>query len=382
MTPPLPPAARHGFNKTTHRYAFIDALRGWAILGVLMVHCCIALPPENGLLLWAMQQGSKGVQLFFIISALTLSTAWTTAHANERHAKPAFFVRRFFRIAPMFYLAIILYIPLNGLSATYWAPNGIGWWSILMTTLFIHGLHPESINAVVPGGWSIAVEVIFYLCFPLLIRHIQSLGKAILFVLISFIVYVANQKVMPALFSYPAKQQYIVQNFTELNFLSQLPIFAMGMACFLSIKINSGNSIPKSMIMFFGASSLLAYFFAKTPATLWAGCAFSICTIFLASNPTGMFVNRFTATLGKLSYSIYLTHFAILIFLGRSGVRQQLGHGDAASIAYFALVTLASIALATVTYKVVEKPGIALGQRIIDKFFGAQVSDIHLQHSE
>jgi peptidoglycan/LPS O-acetylase OafA/YrhL len=371
MTPQPPQAACHDFTKTAHRQAFIDSLRGWAILGVLMVHCCIALPPQNWLLWWFMQQGSKGVQLFFIISALTLSTSWTTAHVNEHHVKPAFFIRRFFRIAPMFYLAIILYIFLNGLSATYWAPNGIQWWSILMTTLFIHGLHPESINAVVPGGWSIAVEVIFYTWFPFLIQHIQSLGKATFFLLISFIICVANQEIIPVLFSCTTKQHYIIKNFTELNFLNQLPIFAMGMICHISIKRKSNNS---HTIMLFGAFSLLVYFFAKTPATLWAGCAFSICTIFLASTPVWMCVNRFMTTLGKLSYSIYLIHFAVLTILGQSGVRQQFGHGNAASIGYFALVTLASAALATVSYNIIEKPGIALGQRIIDKFFGAQGS--------
>ena len=36
----------------------------------------------------------------------------------------------------------------------------------LSTAFFLHGLHPEAINSVIPGGWSIAVEMTFYLFFP------------------------------------------------------------------------------------------------------------------------------------------------------------------------------------------------------------------------
>ena len=50
------------------KYKYIDALRGVAILLVIMVHCSnrFDLPP---LINQLMQIGPKGVQLFFIISA-------------------------------------------------------------------------------------------------------------------------------------------------------------------------------------------------------------------------------------------------------------------------------------------------------------------------
>ena len=54
----------------TH-YKYIDALRGWAILGVIIVHSSqnFELPSILSRLSAA---GARGVQLFFVVSALTL----------------------------------------------------------------------------------------------------------------------------------------------------------------------------------------------------------------------------------------------------------------------------------------------------------------------
>ena len=68
----------------------------------------------------------------------------------------------------MFYLGMIAYLLYSGMSNERWAPNGVAWWHVLLTALFLHGWHPETINTVVPGGWSIAVEMSFYLFVPLL----------------------------------------------------------------------------------------------------------------------------------------------------------------------------------------------------------------------
>jgi hypothetical protein len=56
----------------TKHLAYIDALRGYAILGVIGVHAS----QSGAELAWPLQlladQGARGVQLFFVVSALTL----------------------------------------------------------------------------------------------------------------------------------------------------------------------------------------------------------------------------------------------------------------------------------------------------------------------
>lgn len=126
------------------KYEFIDALRGYAILGVLMVHSAQSVRPNHAFLRSAMAQGSLGVQLFYIASALTLCLSWRFRSTQEGHPTRDFYIRRFFRIAPMFYLAIVLYVLLNGLAPQYWAPNGIKWWFV-GADRFFHALRVSNI---------------------------------------------------------------------------------------------------------------------------------------------------------------------------------------------------------------------------------------------
>ena len=59
-----------------------------------------------------------------------------------------------------------------------WAPNGVEWYYVPLTALFLNGYHPEMVTSVVPGGWSIVVEMTFYLVLPLLATAIRSLPHA------------------------------------------------------------------------------------------------------------------------------------------------------------------------------------------------------------
>ena len=112
----------------TPKYDYIDALRGFAILGVLMVHSAQAVAPVHELLGQFMFSGVRGVQLFYIASAVTLCMSWRHRSALEAAPLRNFFLRRFFRIAPMFYIAIVFYACLYGMAPRYWAPNGLEWW--------------------------------------------------------------------------------------------------------------------------------------------------------------------------------------------------------------------------------------------------------------
>ena len=331
------------------KYDFIDALRGIAILGVILVHSSQSVAPTNTILLWFMGEGARGVQLFYVASALTLCMSWVARSSHEAFPIRNFYIRRFFRIAPMFYIAILSYILIHGFFPSYWAPNGIKWWFVPITAAFLHGFHPETINSVVPGGWSIAVEMSFYLILPFLLPHINSIKSGAFFFAITIVLSGLNVLIVPHIFSYPESHQYLLKSFSFLNFLGQLPVFIIGILGYLILR----EQYPRKLIAIFCGplfivlllaflypifnyqSNLIADKLFKTLHHFIAGGLFCTFAILLANWPTRLLVNKITTTLGKLSFSMYLTHFAILTYLSRLEFSDLFPKSNLASILHF-----------------------------------------------
>lgn len=142
---------------------FIDALRGIAILGVILTHCGQWCHPDSATIRLICGAGARGVQLFFVMSAFTLYRSHVLRQEKSKYGIAKFFARRTFRVAPLFWMAIPFYLAVNGTAPNHNCPDGIGPRQILLTVTFLHGWFPDTVNSVVPGGWSIAAEMTFYL---------------------------------------------------------------------------------------------------------------------------------------------------------------------------------------------------------------------------
>lgn len=386
------------------KYDFIDALRGLAILGIIFTHSTLSVKPTNEALLKLAREGMTGVQLFFIVSALTICMSWAYRRDTEIFTTRNFFIRRFFRIAPMFYFAILLYIFVNGVSPTQWAPNGIQWWFFPITALFLHGFHPETITSVVPGGWVIAVQMSFYFIVPFLLPHIKSIKSCIIFFLISLVLYKLNFILVQHLFVYPESQRHLLYSFSYFNFLSQLPVFIIGILTYLIFQKNySARSIAiVCSILFFILGFLFLYplpqisvflppynhmvillhlprrivILSSFPHHIIAGALFAVFTLLLANCSTRLLINRFTIMLGKLSFSIYLIHFAVLTYFSTLGFSSLFPETNIASFLHFFCVVFVSAFLSFFLYKYIEQPGIALGRRLITKLEARKKSNV------
>src|SRR3569833_4791569 len=102
-----------------------------------------------------------------MISAFTLCYSYNHRSAIDKSPLLSFYTRRFFRIAPLFYLAVIYYLWQDGFGPRYWlgdAPN-ITPANIAGNFVFLHSLNPYWINSIVPGGWSVFFVVFFFVFF-------------------------------------------------------------------------------------------------------------------------------------------------------------------------------------------------------------------------
>lgn len=358
-------------RRETTKYPWIDVLRGVAILGVIAVHAYEHTDGLRGPIGLFLSFGQMGVQLFFVASAITL--CMSISNRAERHPVLSFYVRRYFRIAPLYYLGIILYalvsIPNNymhghGLDtdSAYNLPN------IAANVLFIHGFYPPGNNNVVPGGWSIATEMSFYAVFPLLFAifvHIEKKREAVGGLIIALCG--AVELTMGSLTGlWPTNL-----SFEYLSLLNQLPVFVIGMMAYYRLEKAPEKILPAAIV---GTLSLLAaialwkwqsharmtFFFIP----MLFACAFSASALVL-----GRISIRYPdilVSIGKNSYSIYILHVALL-FLTDWGL--ILLHAHLPSVVEFLLRFLFILGFAYVgariTEQQIERRGIGLGSKIV-----------------
>lgn len=361
-------------------------MRGLAILAVILVHAQGGVGAESPWLQRSMAAGARGVQLFYVASALTLCLSWAVRATRESSPLRNFYLRRLFRIVPMFYIAIAAYVALYGLAPRYYAPDGVRWFHVPLTAAFLHGYHPETITSVVPGGWSIAVEMTFYLFFPVLIVFSRRLFSLLLLLAGSLVMAWGAARLAYAVFgnAYPEEQRYLVDTLSELNFLSQLPVFVFGITAYWLMQ----HRRARNGVIVGGALAFLGWCAAALISGAWViydvwsspivmGAVFAVFALALERWPVAVFVNPLTTWIGKLSFSMYLSHFAVIDAFAAAGVSARFGSGDGAALLHYACVAAATAGVSWLCYRWIERPGIAAGRRLI-----ARLEQQTLLHAE
>ena len=286
----------------TQRNQSLDLLRGVAILLVVLVHCqgeSRGVVP--GLTWFANEYGRLGVQLFFIVSGYTMML--TFGDRLDLAAARSFYIRRVFRIAPLFWLAIVFYMLVTrGRGITNFAPDGVGVSDVLLTFFFLHWSSVTAYNSVVPGGWSIAVEMQFYLLFPLLVYLFRRRNGAMLcYALIALVSVIGQFVVEPYLIprlaaSLPASQAYLAEDVVTSWLPRQAICFGFGILLYDYIELKNRPT--------FGALFLVGASLMSPEVALLAAFAFGV----LISNVSLSWMT----VLGRHSYAIYLAHFAVM----------------------------------------------------------------------
>lgn len=349
-------------------FGYIDALRGYAILMVIAVHTSEAFADLPSWLSKILAQGARGVQLFFVVSALTLSMSWVARHEGA----PEFYARRFFRIAPMFWIAIVIFLWIDGTSSSIYAPAGIGFRHIAMTALFVHGFWPDTITSVVPGGWSVANEVIFYALFPLIVPPLLRARWRFLIIVAILAMALGPQlsRLDSLAYLLPTSAEGVSGIYFSLWFPRQLPCFIFGIMLyrFSTEQHPISAFFAKAICLLCVALMLLFPFLDGVKYALPLGLstsyaiAFSLLVFSLMNWRNSPLINQFAIWTGKISYSAYFLHFLILHFLPTLHVTGRTVVDIA--LAYI-MVVIVTVAFSSLTYLMIEKPIIRLGNALI-----------------
>ena len=351
---------------TCQRLAYIDSLRGIAAVGVLTIHSAFLSGHVNEYT----SLGQRGVQLFYIISALTLFLSLNGSPFLTPREWRDFYLRRFFRVAPLYYFAVAANCLYQKLGQGAAAPLGLPVADLAMGLTFVNGWNARTINSIAIGGWSVAVEATFYFILPVIYMLVTNLRGALWFFCASS---VATYSLSNAL----------ADNFEFLWFPIQLPVFAMGIVVyFLRQELESGicSSAAVSTRAAMRSWSLLCLM--ASAGFIWASWPTRDQTLFLSSvglsflvvafglHTWTIVVNPVTVYLGRISYSIYLTHFFVVFAI--DGLLPARGRGDfvtlAASVGSFFAIWCALLAgtvvVSTITYHTIEAPFIEWGRNM------------------
>jgi peptidoglycan/LPS O-acetylase OafA/YrhL len=267
-----------------------------------------------------------------------------------------FYVRRFWRIAPLFYVMMAYYV------LYFWLANGtlVSFRSLITSATFTFNLVPQQVTGFVFASWSIGVEMLFYAFFPVLILLVSSLTRAFLaFVAATFIVALWSDAFSDA--------TGVLRSFGSFSLVAHLHYFAAGMLAFFvwrEIRWTPRRHRAFTALAIFTLAGLmfmaspLHQALGKTVFTAAWACAF-IALILGLSFERASAPLRFASQLGEASFSLYLLHPAIIALMMQGGVYDWVYSVSPGNFSAYATSLAATLAvlfpLSMLTYEHIER---------------------------
>lgn len=343
----------------------IQFLRAIAALLVVFFH----LVPQFGqadfmlspLMSFFSQFGYAGVDVFFVISGYVI---WTSSQSNSKKSTAHFIYNRLTRIYlgywPYFLLtlAVVYLFASDKLNQA----NLIG--SFFLTEIGIHKL-------LIPIAWTLTYEMYFYLCFTVLMLLPKKILPMTIKLLMLFIVFIQGYHML-------FNDIYAHANFPYidfyLTFLTSPFCLEFLMGCWVAMFFEKRRikhlKIPlilATMVLITGLlyqqqyimpEGLLAQgYYLPQRVLFWGTASVLLVAAIIELNMRGIIImGRLAKLLGGASYSIYLSHLAILFLFSHFGFMAyfstQLKQPDLG----FLIIVISVIVYSVLHYLYIEKP--------------------------
>lgn len=357
-------------DPTPPRLDGVEALRAVAALMIVFYHL-VLLPSPNLALPYGMgvikERFGLGVPLFYALSGFVLAHGYL-GRLDSAGKVRSFYLRRLFRIAPLFYFMMLLWLVASQIK---WGSFRTSFPDLVLNLLFLFGLVPGKHESVVWAGWSIGVEMLFYLVFPLFTMIVATRTAGLLAWTIA--VWVGSV-------FYDTLTAMGVGSYAYLNLMTHLPNFLIGVLAFLiwrDFEFRKSKSL--GVVMFF-ATLMLAGFLAYSSGfqailahargvrldlygwgVVFMGLILSVCFW-----PNRFIVNPVTTYLGKISFSLYLWHPLLIVLLLDVFAfwRRYLQRDDLIFAACATSLLVLLVTVSTLSHRWIELPGIAYGKSL------------------
>lgn len=293
------------------------------------------------------------VSYFFILSGFVMMIAY----GNKKVIKPGrYFRNRLARIYPLYFLAIIIVFLLQVKT------KNVDILGLFLNVFMIQSWIPEKILSFNPPGWSLSVEILFYVIFPFVFNNFfreKTFQKNLLYI---FLFWIISQLLFHILlFSFEGDEFSFIKDILFYNPLMHLNEFLIGnLVGFLFIKKwNNKKANYDFLILLFVC---LTFFALKYPLNLnfhnGLLAVFYVPLIILISLNNGfitrLFQKRIFIFLGEISFGIYILQHPIFSLFSAYSVNKYFHVNDPTLVFFLRLVILISVS--AVAYIYIEKP--------------------------
>jgi peptidoglycan/LPS O-acetylase OafA/YrhL len=386
--PACPSEAEPGQSQTTPqtskkapRFPVLDGMRGFAALGVAIVHY-LAGPswrlPWLDRAIHLLEMSPLSLDLFFILSGFLIGGI-LLATRNAPSYYQTFYRRRFFRILPLYYVWIVLFSVLYFVGQGWGlvVPQGFSGAFYLASFFFLFQNFSTSIiesTFIVAPTWSLVVEEHFYLLAPFCVRRLSSrrLVQAL------FAVILVAPLFRGVLFRFIGHRDDWADSAARIWPPCRADALAMGMLLAMAWHSSEVRAwVHKHVSLFcwgMFASSGLAILLSWMASANLSYCRFlnvafgrtaievsCLCLIvYLLCRPQsgfGMFLCSETMRqFGKISYCLYLIHWGILWMIFRFVLHTRFGDHLWLDLTAAPIALLLSIGIAKLSWKYFESP--------------------------
>jgi peptidoglycan/LPS O-acetylase OafA/YrhL len=347
----------------------LTSLRGLAALWVVLYHYCVQCFPNLDAVHYTqlISKGYLAVDIFFMLSGFVMTHVYHRAFAETGNIKlhyRSFLVARVARLYPLHIFVLFLFVAAAVASQLIAASavgsfHGLPWQgprsiaAIVANVLMLQGLYAGEFSWNYPA-WSISVEFMAYLAFPLvlpIIWRVSNGGKLLIaLILFTALIWLA----------------YLTKgNFDQwdgpITLLRCLPEFLLGTLLYYAFRIGTQNSwLNRDLVAFVVLAAAVLCLHFGAPDLLIVSLFAALIPIVVVN--TGRFAKLANSGpllwLGEISYSLYLIHglveFVATKLLGAFGVQDNSELSNGSALALMLLMVGVCLISATVTYSGIE----------------------------
>lgn len=358
-----------------HDIALLDFVRGYSAILVFLHHAAIL---GGGPYLLIGGVGKEAVNAFMLASGFLIyfqcSIGKSYYQLSNYKGIRNFYIRRVFRIAPVYYLCLIIALLMSdylGASreaiaevlpgtitdmSRYYITDPVT--NFFLHISFIFGAIPSYSFSTPLPDWSLGLEMQFYVIFPLLYAFYKR--NFVVFFIVSVVGMFLVWELLNSLnIAFP------MPSFIALKFHN----FAAGIA--LAYLLLEKERRSKSYYIIILLTILVLFFGNRTPfmPALFIFSWWWICIVNTASNPifsaiNFLFSHKTSKFFSEMSYSVYIFH--LVLMLPFFAVILSNGTMSRIEWVFFSSVLLiCCIAIGYLFYRYIELPGIKIGKSLI-----------------